>query len=170
MSFFDVLARGFSFWLAVPRSNGLDFATGARGINKLHVWFVWQIEVLMGTTNWHKKQGSEVLSFLREAFMLQCISAAPHTVTELICKSGHCYLVSLKATNNCITNHKVTDFTTYLWYLWPKNCNNSTKFKISVFIKIFTENGYKIVSKGPIVINLESCTSGLQRWLLQPCK
>ena len=28
VSFFDVLARGFSFWLVVPRSNGLDFATG----------------------------------------------------------------------------------------------------------------------------------------------
>ena len=44
----------------------------ARGINKLvHVWFVCQIEVPMGTTDWHKKQGSGVLSFLREAFMLQ---------------------------------------------------------------------------------------------------
>ena len=48
----------------------------ARDINKLvHVWFVCQIEVPMGTTDWHKKQGSEVLSFLKEAFMLQCISA-----------------------------------------------------------------------------------------------
>ena len=48
----------------------------ARGINKLvHVWFVCQIEVPMGTTDWHKKQGSGVLSFLREAFMLECISA-----------------------------------------------------------------------------------------------
>ena len=28
MSFFDVLARGFTFWLAVPWSNGLGFATG----------------------------------------------------------------------------------------------------------------------------------------------
>ena len=51
----------------------------ARGINKLvHVWFVCQIEVPMGTTDWHKKQGSGVLSFLREAFMLQCISALIH--------------------------------------------------------------------------------------------
>ena len=71
----------------------------ARGINKLvHVWFVCQIKVPMGTTDWHKKQGSGVLNFLREAFMLQCISAraraASHnSVTELICKSGPCYLV-----------------------------------------------------------------------------
>ena len=84
----------------------------ARGINKLvHVWFVCQIEVPMGTTDWHKKQGSGVLSFLREAFMLQCISARARTashnyVTELICKSGPCYLVYMKATNNYIIfNH-----------------------------------------------------------------
>ena len=37
--------------------------------------FVCQIEVPMGTTDWHKKQGSGVLSFLREAFMLQCMGA-----------------------------------------------------------------------------------------------
>ena len=47
----------------------------ARGNKLLHVWFVCQIEVPMGTTDSHKKQGSGVLSFLREAFMLQCISA-----------------------------------------------------------------------------------------------
>ena len=36
----------------------------ARGINKLvHVWFVCQIEVPMGTTDWHKKQGSGVFKF-----------------------------------------------------------------------------------------------------------
>ena len=80
--------------------------------NKLvHVWFACQIEVPMGTTDWHKKQGSGVLNFLREAFMLQCISAharaASHnSVTELICKSGPCYLVYMKATNNYIIfNH-----------------------------------------------------------------
>ena len=40
--------------------------------------------------------------------MLQYISA--HCITYC---NGHCYLVSLKATNNyIINNHKVTDFTT----------------------------------------------------------
>ena len=46
-----------------------------RGI-KLQVWLVWQIEVPMGTTNWYKKQGSIVFSFLWEA--------VSHTVTQLM--------------------------------------------------------------------------------------
>ena len=57
----------------------------SRGI-KLQVWLVYQIEVPMGTTNWHKNQGSGVFCFLWEAFMLRCNTrasarAASNTIT-----------------------------------------------------------------------------------------
>ena len=108
----------------------------------------------MGTTDWHKKQGSGVLSFLREAFMLQCISAraASHnSVTELICKSSPCYLVYMKATNNYIIfNHKVTNFTNICGIYGLKTVKLAQNLKFRFYRKFSSKNGYKIVSEGPI--------------------
>ena len=82
-------------------------------------------------------------------------AASHNSVTELICKSGPCYLVYMKATNSYIIfNHYVTNFTNICGIYGLKTVKLAQNLKFRFYRKFSPKNGYKIVSKGPIDMDL----------------
>ena len=101
----------------------------------LQAWLVYQNEVPMGATNWHRNQGSEAFSFLTGGFWYGCNARAQARMDARISSTDVRFtqkiIVHLKATMSCIIyNHNVTNLTILCGFCGPKTTKNSPKSKI----------------------------------------